>query len=508
MSYSSSMILKAIDQISPTLNKVKVGMKGLTSSAMAGAKGVNSIMSGIGPFIKGYGILSGIQAIQSGFSTLTDFSEKFQGVKSVAEVTGVSFEQLEKQAKELGRTTRYTATDAAGAQYFLAKAGFDTKKIYDSMPDTLLLASAANLDIAQSADIVTNIMAGYQLQANELGNAVDVLAKSFSSANTDLVDLGTAMKYAGPVASGMGIKFNEAAAALGMMGNAGIQGSMAGTSLRGALTRLAQPTKQVARYIRALKLDIYDSKGNIKSLTDIVEQLEKRSVSTGHMIAIFGQRAGPAMAALVSQGSKALKDFQAKLDDSSGFAKKAANIRLEGLYGSWIKLKSAIEGVVHSLGDSGLTTFLTRIIDLTTQLTNAISDLIQTVDKLPEWANPARWVNTTGEWLGDIGGDIGRGVGLVNRISKSINNPDLLANDTEKLVAVREKIRKAQANNAGMTAYGTIEKVKSKDFSMGELKIKLDINDKNNQVGKVEAKTSNMNMTPIDFKVGRSSAGY
>src|SRR5690625_5627110 len=106
------------------------------------------------------------------------------------------------------------------------------------MPATLRLASAAQLDLARAADIVTNIMTGYQIEVENLGGTVDVLTKAFVSANTDLNQLGDAMKFVGPVASGFGIQFEEAAAAVGALSDAGIQGSMAGTTLRGILTRL------------------------------------------------------------------------------------------------------------------------------------------------------------------------------------------------------------------------------------------------------------------------------
>src|SRR5690606_28233960 len=136
-----------------------------------------------------------------------------------------------------------SASEAADAMGFLAMAGMDANDILGAMPDTLNLAAAANLDMARAADIVTNIHAGYNKDVSELTAATDVLVKAFTSANTDLSQLAEAMKYAGPVASAAGVDFNEAAAALSMMGNAGIQGSMAGTSLRGAISRILGPTK-------------------------------------------------------------------------------------------------------------------------------------------------------------------------------------------------------------------------------------------------------------------------
>lgn len=467
--FSSSYIIKAIDQFTPTATKVSHGFDKIAAKA-------DRASNSTGKFSKAMSRMSTAQAIATGsigyyfFNTLKNFSEQMQGVKSVAEVTGISFKQLEEQAKELGRTTRYTASDAAAAQYFLAKAGYDTQKIYDSMPQTLLLASAANLDIAQSADIVTNIMAGYQMNTQQLTEAVDVLAKSFSSSNTDLVDLGTAMKYAGPVASGMGIDFKEAAAAIGMMGNAGIQGSMAGTSLRGALVRLAKPTKEVQRYIRGLKLDIYNSNGGIKSLTEIVEQLEKRGATTAHMMAIFGQRAGPAMAALVSQGSAELRKFRQELDKSTGFAEKAAKTRMEGFYGMWEELKSATEGLVHALGDAGLTNILMGLGHALTFVINLFSKLLNLVTKISE----------------TIGGWIGEGIGwALAKLDKLNNLPNQTRITPERAAAMWENERR-------------------KEQLRSEIRMQLDINDKNNNVGNVQATTKGGNLT---MNVGRSSRG-
>src|SRR5690606_15383817 len=122
-------------------------------------------------------------------------------------------------------------------------------------------------------------------------------------------------KYAGPVAKGAGVQFEEAAAAIGLMGNAGIQGSMAGTSLRGAITRLLNPTAAISKTIKRLGIQVTDASGNLLPLVDIVRQLEMSGATTADMMEIFGQRAGPAMAALVEQGSDALADMTQNLRD-------------------------------------------------------------------------------------------------------------------------------------------------------------------------------------------------
>lgn len=471
--FSSSIIIKAIDQFSPVANRIKNGFDKVTN----GAKKAAAQMSSFSAALKKISLLQAYATGRVGtaiFNTLKDFSESFQGVKSIAQETGVSFSLLEEQAKELGRLTRYTATDAANAQYFLAQAGYDTQKIYDSMPQTLLLASAANLDIAQSAEIVTNIMAGYQMGTEQLTEAVDVLAKSFSSSKTNLSDLGTAMTYAGPIAAGMGIEFKETAAALGLMANAGYQGSLGGTALRAALARLSKPTKEIQRYIKGLRLDLYKSNGDIKSLTEIVEQLEKSGAKTSHMLALFGQRAGPAMAALVSQGSAKLRELNNTLSNSTGFAARAAEIRMQGFYGMWEELTSAVEGAIHALGDAGLTNILLGIGYAITWLINKFSALLNLLTKITKFT----------------GGEIGKAFGdAATFIRRAWQGDDgILKGD--KLAEAREKIRLMQEGK-------------------GEITIKMDVNDKGNNVGNIDAVTKFAKgaWEHLKFEVGRSSRG-
>lgn len=376
--FSSSYIIKAIDQFSPVASKVSQGFDKISNKANNAAQSTSRVSKALTTMSKLKALATGTIGYYA-FNTLTKFSEQMQGVKAVATQTKVSFEKLEQQAKELGRTTRYTASDAAAAQYFLAKAGYDTQKIYDSMPDTLNLAAAGNLDIAQSADIVTNIMAGYGIQSNELSNAVDILTKSFTSANTDLVELGVAMKYAGPIAKKAGLDFAETTAALGKLADAGYKGSLGGTTLRQAISKLSKPTKEAQRYMKYFGLQLRKSNGEVKPLIEIIKELEKSSLNTAGYMAIFGQRAGPGMAALVSQGSKSLEELNQKLQNSQGTAQKTADIQMQGLYGTWIKLKSAADGLVLAIGDLGLTNVLVILGHVLAFIINVFSKFINLV---------------------------------------------------------------------------------------------------------------------------------
>lgn len=308
----------------------------------------------------------GIAAVK----TAADFERSMNRVGAVSGATEEQLASLTEQAMELGRTTMFSATQAADAMSFLAMAGFSVNEIMGAMPSTLQLAAAAQIDLAQAADITSNILTGYRMTVEQLGHANDVLVKTFTSTNTNLAQLGEAMKFVAPVAASAGIQFEETAAALGLMGNAGIQASLAGTSLRGAIVRLLTPGGEAAAIMERLGINALDSAGNLVSLVDIIEQLEKTGATTADMMTIFGLRAGPAMSALVSQGSDALRELIIELENSGGTAQRIADKQMEGLHGQLLKLKSAFESFMIGLADSGLIQWVT---DVATKFTEWIS---------------------------------------------------------------------------------------------------------------------------------------
>lgn len=294
-----------------------------------------------------------------------DYEIGMNRVRGLTGATGETFEALKNQAKELGATTVFSASQAADAMGFLGMAGFEANEILEAMPHTLNLAAAANIELAQAADIVSNVMTGYGLDTKETARATDVLTKAFTSANTDLIQLGQAMKFVGPVARASGISFEEATAALGLMGNAGIQASMAGTSLRKSLASLENITPIAAKALKSLGLtieDFRDSEGNLKPLEQIIGLLEETSIGTGEAMQIMGMRAGPALLGLISQGSGALRTLTTELENSGGAAKKMADIQMEGLTGAMRGLKSAVEGLAIAIAESGLLGMFTEFV--------------------------------------------------------------------------------------------------------------------------------------------------
>jgi len=344
------------------------------ASAQESLKQTGDRMKGIGSKMS-VGITAPIAAIGLGaIMTGAKFEKSMNRVKALTGTTGGDFDALTQQAKDLGSSTMFSATQAADAMAFLAMAGFKSNDIIGAMPGVLNLAAAAQMDLGEAADITSNILTGFGKDVSELGQVNDVLVKAMTSANVDLSQLGEAMKYVGPVASSAGMDFEETAAAIALLGNAGIQGSMAGTSLRGAMTRLLKPSEDAAATMAKLGLNVLDSEGNLRSFTEITKQLEDSGISTADAMTIFGQRAGPAMMALVSQGSEALDDMTQSLKDSGGTAESIANIQMEGMSGAIIEMKSAFEGLMISISEDLLPIF-TSLIDKITPILSKFSDM-------------------------------------------------------------------------------------------------------------------------------------
>ena len=311
--------------------------------------------------------------------TAAQFESAMNQVAAVSGATGKQFQELENLAKQLGETTSFSASQAAEGMSFLAMAGFDVNDILQSMPGVLNLAAAGQMDLAMASDIASNILTGFGKDASEMANAVDVLAKTFTSSNTNLVQLGEAMAYVAPVANSAGLQFEEVSAAVGLLGNAGIQASMAGTALRGAISRLLSPTSESEKILHRLGITALDSAGNLLPLNKIIEQLEKSGATTADILTIFGDRAGPGISSLVDQGAESLRELTKELENSGGTAQSIADKQLEGLNGSLKRLQSAFEGLMITIADSGLLDAATRLID---RLTESVGKLAERWRKL------------------------------------------------------------------------------------------------------------------------------
>lgn len=292
-----------------------------------------------------------------------DFESSMSRVSAVTGATSGEMDELSTMAQELGRTTQFSASQAGEAMGFLGQAGFDANEMMESLPDTLDLAAAGQLELAQAADISSNVLQGFGMDAEEMSRVTDVMAATASSANTSVEQMGQAMSMVAPLAKSSGVSLEETSAAMGALGDAGIQGTRAGTTLRQTLSALESPSGAAADAIEDLGLKTHDSEGMMLPLTDIVGQLEEKGLSTADAMDIFGQRAGPGMAALVERGSDSLSELTGELENSEGRAGDMADEMMDNVQGAFLEAKSAFEGFAISIFTSGFGDFLTDALD-------------------------------------------------------------------------------------------------------------------------------------------------
>jgi len=291
--------------------------------------------------------------------TAGNFEEGMNRVQAVSGATRVQMAALSTEARRLGAETRFSAEQAADALGFLAMAGFGAEKSLSSLEGTLQLAAAAQLGLGQSADIVSNILTGFALNTEDLTRVNDVLVNTFTTTNTNLVQLGEAFKFVGPIAASAGVTIEETAAAIGLLGNAGLQATLGGTALRGMFTRLLSPSNEAKEILDEFGISAVDAHGKLLPLTDILRQLGPLASDTARLMAVFGERAGPGVAALLSQGVDALED-QIERVKQSGTAARVAEIQMQGLNAKLDALSSAFSELQLAIADAGLLEFATN----------------------------------------------------------------------------------------------------------------------------------------------------
>lgn len=327
---------------------------------------------------RAFALGAGAFGIQQAVRTLSTFEQAITTVRAVTGATESEFAALREEAKRLGATTRFAASQAAEGATFLARAGFDTDEILASLNDTLLLAQAGALDLGSAADIASNVLTGFRLEAAEAGRVVDVLAKAANSSNTDVRQLGDAMKFVAPVAAGLGVSVEEAAAAVGTLSDAGLQGSLAGTGLRRVLSQLESPASKTLKIFDDLDVSAEEVRVSQVGLTKALQRLAEAGVDTGTALEIFGDRGGPAFEVLRS-GIGSVEELTEKLQDADGTAREIADVMDDNLQGSLKAVASAFEAVIIAFGDAGATSGLRTGLDALASILRTVADNADTV---------------------------------------------------------------------------------------------------------------------------------
>lgn len=278
-----------------------------------------------------------------------DFEAQMSRVKAISGATGSSFEELRQQAIDLGAKTAFSAKESAAGMENLASAGFNAKEIMEAMPGLLDLAAVSGGDVALASENAATALRGFNLDASQSGHVANVFAKAAADTNAEVGDMGEAMKYVAPVANTMGLSLEEVAAAIGIMSDAGVKGSQAGTTLRGALSRLAKPTKPMIEKMQELGISFYDASGKMIPLKDQISVLKKsftgltQEQKNNALVTLYGQESLSGMVALVDKGPDALGKLTSSLENSDGAADKMARTMQDNMNSSLEQMMGALE---------------------------------------------------------------------------------------------------------------------------------------------------------------------
>lgn len=297
-------------------------------------------------------------------------------VQTAPGYTAAAYGKMEEEVRRLGATTVFSAGQAAEGLKKLAQSGFTASQATKALGATLSLAQTGELDLADSARIVSDSLRAFKGHASEATRYADVLAFTTSRTSTDVSQLGEAFKYVGPIAGGMGQSIEGIASAMGVLANSGVKASMAGTALRGMMIQLTDTNSKAHTSLLRMGLtagDIVPSKMN--SLADIMAKLESVGVDATNAYSLFGQRAGVAANVLATSAGQ-LRDLTTATEEAKGSAQQMAAIMDDTFHGSVLRMKSAWEELLIVLGETGVMSGLRGLVDVTsgavTQLTNAV----------------------------------------------------------------------------------------------------------------------------------------
>lgn len=337
-----------------------------------------------------------------------DFTHTMSKVKALTDATDDQAMAMTNLAREMGSKTQFTARQSADAMSFLAMAGLEVKEVLEALPNTLDLAAAGNLDLAQAADIATNVMSAYNLEAKDLTHVNDIIANTATTANTNVQEFAEAFKMVGPIAKSAGLEIEEVATHIGTLANSGIKATMAGTSLRAMISKLVNPTGDAQKTLDRLGITTLDADGNMRRLNDIMQDLHDSGATTADMFEIFDNRAAAAAAVLASAAPT--YEQAEHLIRREGTAARIAATQMDNLRGDILKMQSAWQDLMLTLGEAGDSAMR----DAVQNLTSLINGIANAIDAVGEALNnpPWTWLREAGLFKGlfgsfsDVAGDI------------------------------------------------------------------------------------------------------
>lgn len=341
------------------------------------------------PVVQGASLIGASFGVAESVNSFQDFESMMSQVKAISGATGQAFDDLTAKAQEMGATTKFTATESAEAFNYMAMAGWKPQQMIDGISGIMSLAAASGEDLGTTSDIVTDALTAFGLQAGDAGHFADVLAQASANANTNVSMLGESFKYVAPVAGAMNYSVEDTSLALGLMANASIKGSMAGTALKTSLANMAAPTDSMAAAMDKYGISLTDSEGNMKSLRGVIDNLRgslgglSETEQTAAASTIFGKEAMAGMLAIINASEEDYNKLSTAIGNSKDAAEGMADTMLDNLKGSFTLMQSAIEGTENAFGKR-LSPYLRGIAggitDMMPEITDGINAIMDVVD--------------------------------------------------------------------------------------------------------------------------------
>lgn len=339
------------------------------------------------------------------------FEQQMSTVQAISQASAADMEKLNALAKKMGETTQFTAEEAGQGLEYMAMAGWKTQDMLKGLPGIMNLAAASGEDLGRVSDIVTDAMTAFGMAADESDRFADVLAQASSSSNTNVAMMGETFKYVAPVAGSLGYTIEEVALAAGLMANTGIKAEQAGTAMRTMFTNLAKPTKQMQGYMDALSLSLVDEKGEMKSLSQLLNDLRTgfsnltEAEQAEYAAGIAGKEGMSGLLAIVNTSEDDFKKLTEEINNSAGAAEAMSKMRMDNLKGDLTLLSSAAQG-------AGIELYEGFSADMREAAQYAVAWVSSFTDSLEEDIPTARrLMKNFGKWLEEFFGpvmDIGK----------------------------------------------------------------------------------------------------
>jgi TP901 family phage tail tape measure protein len=380
----ANIVIKAIDRASSAMRTVTKNFETMRAAqkraniAFRRAADLRQAGEGVSRFSRAM-----IGAVRGPIQEFEEFQATMSNVKAVmGGLTEKEFADLTERAKELGGTTRWTATQAAQAMKYFGMAGYDAEKTMAGVPITLDLATAAGTDLGRTADIVSDLMGSLGVSMSDLPEFANQLTRTFTGANVTLETLFESLIYSGAVAKQMKVSNQELLAMTGLLGSVGIKGSTAGTALRAMIAKLTAMRRQGQKTLQALNVGITDVAGNLRPLPDILSDVlistaEMGTAKRGKAFAhIFGLDAMTAASSLATMGRDEIAKFTTEVASGTKTVQEVARVMDDNARGATIRLSSAIGGLNLTMADQ-----------LEPTLTSTKQELAGVIQSLTEFAN-------------------------------------------------------------------------------------------------------------------------